>query len=105
MDDTTDNRTGSVKPPKQSFHDRKIAELESRKRPPPPQPTGPGFRGAPPPSKHLNDEDREFNNALDRMIQLWKDQKEKVKRREGQLKEHFTKGKIKGKAKDGFERS
>ncbi|MCA9303404.1 MAG: hypothetical protein KC996_04715 [Phycisphaerales bacterium] len=105
MDDTTDNRTNSDKPPKQSFHDRKIAELEARKRLAPPQPSPPRPIGAPPPSKQLNAEDRAVNEALDRLIGLWKKEKEKVQGREGQLQEHFRKGKIKGKAKDGFERS
>lgn len=104
MTDTTDNHADSGKPPKQSFHDRKITELEARKRQPPPQPTGPGYRGVPPSSKQLNDEDRKFNNALDKMIGLWKTEKEKVQGRECQLREHFKKGKIKGKAKDGFGR-
>lgn len=106
-DDRSENPTPKRDPSQQSYHEWKIEQLEKQRRPPSPMPAlkPPGS----PPHKQLTKEDKKYNEALDRQIQLWHDQAEKTQGMDGQSKEAFSKeiakGKIKGKAKDRFNRA
>lgn len=96
MNNTTKEPTNGDKPPKLGYHDRKIEDLEKRRRIPPPQPIPPHPPGTPPPRNLLSIEDRDFNTALDKLIDYWRFQKENTKGREGQLREAYRNAKNHG---------
>ena len=93
--------------PNHGYHEKKIEQLEKMRRLSPPAPVFKP-RGSPP-HKQLNDADKKYNAALDRQVKYWHDQAEKTQGMEGKAREPFNKevsrGKIKGKAQDRFNRA
>jgi|GEM_PF-4545899 len=91
----------------QNHQEKKIEALEKMKRPAPPRNVFKP-RGSPP-HKQLTKEDKEYNAAIDRQVQFWQEQVDKTQGMEGKARDAFAqenaKGKVKGKAKDRFNRA
>ena len=78
----------AVPVPRKSFHEQKIESLQKQRRYSKLRP-GPKPKGVSNPV--LSKEDRQFNEALDRQIKLWKNHARRAPKMRGKAREDFEK--------------
>ena len=92
---------GPPEPPKQTYAQRKIEELNKQR----PKPT---YQLVPTPRGQvrvqvISKSHHDKNAAIDGQIEFWKEQHEKTAGNEGELKQEFGKAKARDKARSSFD--